>query len=399
MNELETAARRFGILDHAPMGMCVVRSDFIVLFWNRCLENWTGIDRRDIVESDLGAHFPHLKSPKYRSRLETIFLGGPPAIFSSQLHSHIIPSPMPSGELRIQHTIATAVPAFEKKGFYALFAVQDVTELTRRIDEYKQVRDRALEEIEHRQRAEEELREANTMIVEQQRALIEEERLKVLLQMAGTTAHELNQPLMGLLGNIELMKMVKDSPERLARRLEGIEECGRRISEIVKRIQSIRHYATKPYLGKDFIINLDQGANLLVVADPQSEFRLIHSILADQPQFSTAQACNIEQASARLAQGSIDMILAADQLPDGNILMLLERIRKENPETPVVVIAAHNDDDRTPQVVAAGAFDHFPLAKVNNKTLPHLIISTLEKARIRMELKKAHHQIASKPLG
>lgn len=394
MSELETAAQHFGILDHTPMGMCVIRSDFVVLFWNSCLENWTGITRQEIASRDIGLHFPHLKSPKYRSRLETIFNGGPPAIFSSQLHSHIIPSSLPSGQLRIQHTIATAVPALDGERFYALFAVQDVTELTHRIQEYRRMRDQALEEIKQRQLAEEELRQANTMILEQQRALIEEERLKVLLQMAGTTAHELNQPLMGLLGNIELMKMVKNDPERQAKRVDAIEECGRRIAEIVKRIQSIRHYATKPYLGKDTIISLDQEVKVLAVTDGEGQFETIYSSLRDQSQFDTLQVCDIREAFEKLEGGRFDLIVLAYDLPDGNGIDFLKRMQSAALATPVLVIAGQADEVFTSRVVAAGACDCLHVSKVSRKTLPHLIISTLEKARIRTELREAHQRIA-----
>ena len=44
------------------------------------------------------------------------------------------------------------------------------------------------------------LEAANKKIMENQQKVVEEERLKVLLQMAGATAHELNQPLMAMLG-------------------------------------------------------------------------------------------------------------------------------------------------------------------------------------------------------
>lgn len=76
-----------------------------------------------------------------------------------------------------------------------------------------------------------ELRKANEKILKQQKAVIEEERLKVLLQMAGATAHELNQPLMALLGNIELMEMNDDIPEKLAKYTTRIKEAGVRISK------------------------------------------------------------------------------------------------------------------------------------------------------------------------
>ena len=84
-------------------------------------------------------------------------------------------------------------------------------------------------------------------IIKQQKSVIEEERLKVLFQMAGATSHELNQPLMTLLGSIDLMRLNKKNPEKLARHSAMIEEAGQRISNIVKKIQTIRHYETKPY--------------------------------------------------------------------------------------------------------------------------------------------------------
>lgn len=102
-----------------------------------------------------------------------------------------------------------------------------------------------------------ELKKANQKILEQQKSLIDEERHKVLLQMAGATAHELNQPLMTLLGYIDLMKIYKDDSEKLIQHTDKIREAGLNISDIVKKIQNIRNYETKPYLGKTSIIKID----------------------------------------------------------------------------------------------------------------------------------------------
>ena len=143
MNDLKTSAEKFGILDHAPAGMFAIRKDYIVLFWNRCLEDWTKILRTEIVGRDIGIFFPHFKEPRYCSRIDTIFSGAPPILFSTQLHRHIIPSRLKNGNLRIQSTTITAVPSLDGNTFYALFAVVDVTELTRRLEDYK----KAMEEI------------------------------------------------------------------------------------------------------------------------------------------------------------------------------------------------------------------------------------------------------------
>jgi two-component system cell cycle response regulator len=104
-------------------------------------------------------------------------------------------------------------------------------------------------------KAVEELKKANQKILEQQKSVIEEERLKVLLQMAGATAHELNQPLMSLLGYIDLIKLCKDDPEKLIQHTDKIKESALKIADIVKKIQNLRDYETKPYLGKTSIIN------------------------------------------------------------------------------------------------------------------------------------------------
>jgi len=109
-----------------------------------------------------------------------------------------------------------------------------------------------------RQKLTEKLKEANQKILEHQKLVIEEERSNVLLEMAGATAHELNQPLTVLISKVELLPMVKDKPEKLESYLESILKAATRISTIVQKIQNIRKYDTKVYAGGTKIIDLDQ---------------------------------------------------------------------------------------------------------------------------------------------
>ena len=117
MDDLVNAAERFALLDHAPIGQLILRQDMVVLFWNRCLESWTGIARERILGSCILEHFPHLGTAKYASRIEGIFKGGPPTVFSSQLHKYVIPAALPGGKLRFQYTVITAIPAAEEDRF------------------------------------------------------------------------------------------------------------------------------------------------------------------------------------------------------------------------------------------------------------------------------------------
>lgn len=100
------------------------------------------------------------------------------------------------------------------------------------------------------------LKAANERILEQQKQLIKEERLNALLQMAGATAHEMNQPLMALLGNIELLQHKESTPERRAIHIERISEAGARLSAIVQKIQTLHHDEVRPYPGGLAIVDL-----------------------------------------------------------------------------------------------------------------------------------------------
>jgi len=120
----------FHILDQLPIGVLVLRGDYTVLFWNRCLEDWSNISRDDIVGSPIGKRCPAFNRPELEQRLGAVFAGSPPVILSSQLHAQIIPAQLFNGEPRILDTTVTAV-ATEAGGFHALFSFQDVTESTR----------------------------------------------------------------------------------------------------------------------------------------------------------------------------------------------------------------------------------------------------------------------------
>ncbi len=156
-SDVTRAATTFAVLDHSPIGHLVLRRDFTVLFWNKCLEAWTGIPRERIVGGAVADHFPHLSAPKYASRIQSMFDGGPPTIFSSQLHRHIIPAPLPGGKFRSQYTVVTGVPAPEKEGVHALFSIQDVTSLSEAIENHNTALKRAMAEMEERKRVEAQL--------------------------------------------------------------------------------------------------------------------------------------------------------------------------------------------------------------------------------------------------
>ncbi len=224
MEQTAVFSSRYALLDHVPLGVCVLSSALTVRFWNSCLESWTGLPRAEVLGSDLSERFPHLREPMYFQRLQMIFEGGPPTVFSSQLHRHLIPAPQPDGRLRIQHTVVTAIQA-EGSGFDALLSIQDVTDLTRRLEEHRALRHQALREARERQRVEDERRRLEAKIQHAQ-------KLESLGVLAGGIAHDFNNLLVGMLGNADLA-LIKEPPSSPRRKyLESIITSAQRAADL-----------------------------------------------------------------------------------------------------------------------------------------------------------------------
>ena len=85
------------------------------------------------------------------------------------------------------------------------------------------------------------------------RRQLEEERrqadhLRVLAETAGGAAHEISQPLTGIIGIVELalVEMAQDDP-RHGDFQEGLAQA-RRIGTILVKMKNVQKYATKPYI-------------------------------------------------------------------------------------------------------------------------------------------------------
>ena len=84
------------------------------------------------------------------------------------------------------------------------------------------------------------------------------EKQAMLTELAGTAAHELNQPLTSIMGYAELLKRkLADHPE--VRGIGVIFAEAERMAEIVRKIGRITKYETKAYVGSTRIVDLDRS--------------------------------------------------------------------------------------------------------------------------------------------
>ncbi len=167
----------FSVLDHVPLGAFVLDAQCSVRFWNRVLEDWSGIPRAHILEQPIEQFFPHIFEHGLRLRLQSIFAGGPPILLSHQFHGALIPSRLHSGQMRIQKTTVKAIRIPDHRGFFALFSIQDITGLTNRVYEYRDMRDQARAEAHERKLAEQALAQREAMY----RSLVETSPAAILV--------------------------------------------------------------------------------------------------------------------------------------------------------------------------------------------------------------------------
>jgi two-component system cell cycle response regulator len=240
-----------------------------------------------------------------------------------------------------------------------------------------------------------ELKKANERILEQQEALIEEERLKVLLQMAGATAQELNQPLASLLGDIELVGNINDDPEKTVECINRMKVAGQKISDITKKIKTI-HYS-EPIPSNDdstAIVSFDREINILVVDDSEDVFEVLKGYLKDQDFLNLSWAKNFNDSFAMLEREPFDLIFLDHILKDGTSIEYLRNIDKEGIETPIIVVTGYGDEMLASQVIQMGAYEYLPKSRINSETLLRVINNTLERARLKSDVKRVHTKMA-----
>jgi PAS domain S-box-containing protein len=163
--------RYFQVFEDIGTGIFILNPEFKVQYWNVCLEDWTTVINADILGSTIWDYFPKFKQETLKKRIQSVFDDGMPVVLSSSLNKDLL---VPEGHdltkrktYEVSVTLLDSVP--EDPSIYTLFTVNNVTELTRKLEDVKELNKLANEEIFYRKKAEEKLVESE----ERYRALFE----------------------------------------------------------------------------------------------------------------------------------------------------------------------------------------------------------------------------------
>lgn len=95
---------------------------------------------------------------------------------------------------------------------------------------------------------------------EAQQKLAQSERQAIVAELAGTAAHELNQPLTSVIAYAELLLRRTPEGDPVHRAASVISSEAHRMADIVRKIGKITRYETKSYVGSQKILDLDRSS-------------------------------------------------------------------------------------------------------------------------------------------
>ncbi|WP_321286142.1 ATP-binding protein [uncultured Sunxiuqinia sp.] len=147
----------FDTFNYIFNGIFIVDKNQKVVFWNKTMKDWTGYDLEDVYAKKLDEIFPSFIQFIYQHQINTVLKFGTTAIFSSHLHRNLY-----AGEKKIDrylHTTVNFLPMEDSQEPYAIFCIEDQTQLTELILESKRNQDKLIAK-------EEQLRNANLVLEE-----------------------------------------------------------------------------------------------------------------------------------------------------------------------------------------------------------------------------------------
>jgi DNA-binding NarL/FixJ family response regulator len=95
--------------------------------------------------------------------------------------------------------------------------------------------------------------------------------------------------------------------------------------------------------------------NVLIVDDHPIVRRGLKQVLQDEPDFSVVEAGHAREALDQIKQHPVDLVIADIDLPGMNGIDLLKEIKRENKQTPVLMLSIYPEDQVAVRVLRAGA--------------------------------------------
>jgi PAS domain S-box-containing protein len=217
--ELKESEERFrNLVEMANDGIVMVDGERKIILFNRKAEEIYGYKREEIIGKEVSIVIPQRLWKKERKWYDLLLKTGSSPVMDKAVELEGLRKD--GSEIPLEYSFSMLK---EETGVFSMAVVRDITERKK---------------------------------LEKER--IEWEKLSALMEMAGATAHELNQPLTTILGAAEILMRKAGEKDPQLKQLALIAKETQRLAGMIKKIRKAIRYETKPYLDDVRIIDLDK---------------------------------------------------------------------------------------------------------------------------------------------
>lgn len=214
---------------------------------------------------------------------------------------------------------------------------------------------------------------------ESRREAVEEaRRLAALLKMIGVEAHAMKQPLTILMGNIELMGMNMDDPEKVKRYMDKIADTGEAINEIIKKIQELRHEHSEHDMALP-----GGGLDIIFAGENKDKLTAVKKMLENHTRINVSSLCSPDESACM----DCGLVLVDYSSSDDQWMNLAQTAKKAG--RPVVLVADRGDEMAAAKAVENGRGDFAVSSSSSESALIKSLISACESHHAAARSKEA----------
>ena len=135
----------------------------------------------------------------------------------------------------------------------------------------------------------------------------------------------------------------------------------------------------------------------VLIADDEQAIRDTVRMILEYEKFTVVQAEDGPGALARVAAGGVDLVLLDIKMPVIDGMRVLETLREQHPELPVVMISGHATIDTALEATRLGAYD-FMQKPIDRERLIIVVRNATEVKHLREQLESKTRILGSTPI-